>query len=234
MRSFHFNGQYYVIIVRIGSSMQIETKLIITVIVGAAIFFAAQSLLHRLLKIVGQKWLKGDDEDDSLTMPAKKEGEAAPAEPLKTAVEREATESDAQQDMDKRTRLRRMNHQQKHDRAKKARLTMSYEFARRAEVAYQEGVGLVEAYFFAQLALLNGHRQIKPLCAQIRMSWRQVGYPSEKHLTHGDFGMIESALGRACLRIDTKHDAEIGEASLRELSEKGVDLAKDFLKDRGL
>lgn len=114
----------------------------------------------------------------------------------------------------------------------RTRLALAYEYAGRAKAVYHEGRGLVEAYFYAQLAKLNGHRQIQSLISQIRVSWRQMGYPDEKQLLHDDFGAIESAMGRACLRIDSRHEAELGEVSLTELAEGGNEMAKALLEAR--
>lgn len=120
------------------------------------------------------------------------------------------------------------------DVASRTRLALSYEYAGRAQRAYREGTGLVESYFYAQLAKMNGHRQITTLLSQIRVAWRQMGYPDEKAFIHDDFGALESAMGRACLRIDSRHDAALGTQSLRELAAGGVEMAGVLLAERGI
>lgn len=70
--------------------------------------------------------------------------------------------------------------------------------------------------------------------AQIRVAWRQMGYPDEKGLLHGDFGELESAMGRACLRIDSRREAERGVMCLTELAEGGNEFAKALMEARGL
>lgn len=116
----------------------------------------------------------------------------------------------------------------------KTRRMLSERYAALAQSAYAEGGVLVEAYFYALLARMNGHRQIGSLISQIRVTWRQLGYPSEKGLFHDDFGALESAMSRACLRIDSRHDAELGVMSLTELAQDGNEFAKTMLAERGL
>lgn len=105
----------------------------------------------------------------------------------------------------------------------------TFAHAARAMQAYHEGTGLVEAYFFAKLAQLGGHRQIAPLLSEIRITWRRVGCPDEKERVHDDFGELESAIGRACLRRDTGVQRDLGEACLRDLANDGEELAKVLL-----
>lgn len=91
----------------------------------------------------------------------------------------------------------------------------------------------IEAYFHGRIAQLMGHRQIQGLLSNIRIAWRQMGYRSEKALVHPGFDELQSSIGRAMIRIDAKHDAELGYACLRELAEGGNRLARDFLGECG-
>lgn len=87
----------------------------------------------------------------------------------------------------------------------------------------------IEAYFHGRIAQLMGHRQIQGLLSNIRIAWRQMGYRSEKGLVHPGFDELQSSIGRAMIRIDAKHDEELGYACLRKLAEGGNRLARDFL-----
>lgn len=91
----------------------------------------------------------------------------------------------------------------------------------------------IEAYFHGRIAQLMGHRQIQGLLSNIRIAWRQMGYRSEKGLVHPGFDELQSSIGRAMIRIDAKHDEELGYACLRELAEGGNRLARDFLGECG-
>lgn len=105
---------------------------------------------------------------------------------------------------------------------------VSYECAGRARAAFDCG-RLVEAYYFATVATLCGHRQLSGLKSQIRVIWKQVGFPSEKEMIGEDFSAMESAIGRAALRIDARHFANAGYACLTDLANGGNEIAADLL-----
>lgn len=105
----------------------------------------------------------------------------------------------------------------------------AYEAARFSRLAYNAG-HLVEAYHFAAIARLCGHERLASMMSQIRINWRLAGYPDEKELCHDQFDPVRSAIGRAMLRIDSKHDADRGYACLTDLASNGNELARDLLK----
>lgn len=107
----------------------------------------------------------------------------------------------------------------------------SYECAGRAQYAFDEG-NFVQAYYFALLSELNGHRQAANLMAHIRVVWRQCGYPEEGFSRQSGFSRTEYMLGLSALRIDAHFDAHFGYACLEDLSADGNDLAKVLLERR--
>lgn len=96
-----------------------------------------------------------------------------------------------------------------------------------------KGNGYIEAYFHGKLAQMKGHRQMGNFLSQVRVAWRQSGYRNEKDLLHSEFGPLESSIGRAMIRIESRHEAEMGLAALNELAEAGNDIARDYLAARG-
>lgn len=91
---------------------------------------------------------------------------------------------------------------------------------------------IIEAYFHGKLAQMKGHRQMGNFLSQVRVAWRQSGYRNEKDLVHPEFGPLESSIGRAMIRIESKHEAEMGFAALRELAEAENEIAQDYLAGR--
>lgn len=106
---------------------------------------------------------------------------------------------------------------------------VAYEAAHRARCAYGAGL-FVEAYHYAAIARLCGHPRLASMMSQIRVNWRLAGYPDQKEFVNEHFNSIRSAIGRAMLRIDSKHEAERGYACLTDLAADGNDLARDLLK----
>lgn len=106
---------------------------------------------------------------------------------------------------------------------------VAHECAAHARAAFAGGA-LVEAYYFGTIAKLCGHRQVTALLSQVRITWQRTGCPSEKELIYEDFSSVESAIGRAMLRIDTGVAKEMGVACLTDLAEDGNEVAKDLLK----
>lgn len=105
----------------------------------------------------------------------------------------------------------------------------AYEAARFSRMAYNAG-RLVEAYHFAAIARLCGHERLASMMSQIRINWRLAGFPDEKYLCDERFDSVRSAIGRAMLRIDSKHETERGYACLTDLASSGNELARDLLK----
>lgn len=106
---------------------------------------------------------------------------------------------------------------------------VAHECAAHARAAFANGA-LVEAYYFGSVAKLCGHRQVTALLSQVRITWQRTGCPSEKELIYEDFSSVESAIGRAMLRIDTGVAKEMGVACLTDLAEDGNEIARDLLK----
>lgn len=218
--------------------MNNEMKDILLVALGGAALFGGL-YLSCLASEKYRKWRRKKDDEDYERWREKRrkmrEERAARAEvkeetPSTPTGKSEATEKPeptppTQED---RSAIERSN-------ADKIRLALAHDYADRAYAAYADGTGLVEAYFYAQLSKLNGgDPQLRTLTSQIRVAWRQMGYPDEKGLLHGDFGELESAMGRACLRIDSRREAERGVMCLTELAEGGNEFAKALMEARGL
>lgn len=106
---------------------------------------------------------------------------------------------------------------------------VAHECAAHARAAFAGGA-FVEAYYFGCVAKLCGHRQVTALLSQVRIAWQRAGCPSEKELIYEDFSSVESAIGRAMLRIDTGVAKEMGVACLTDLAEDGNEVASDLLK----
>lgn len=112
---------------------------------------------------------------------------------------------------------------------KRETVGMAFELADNAFAAFDNG-NIIEAYYYGRLAQHMGHRQLARFLANVRIVWKRIGYPDQKELIDQMFDETQSAIGRALIRIDSRHDAQAGIAKLKELAEDGNELARDFLE----
>lgn len=193
--------------------MNEQLQTIISMALGAVVVFAVVYCISLAVSYY-QKWLR-EKEDE--TPP-----EIRPI--VDEVVKRVTVDGSAPQKVDSGDVDERGVDMSRHNRS-----TIALDAANRSRLAYGNGC-LVEAYYYATIARLCGHLQLSSAMSQMRVNWRLAGYPDEKELVGHDFDDVQSAIGRAMLRIDSNHDRDRGYACLTDLANDDNELAIDLLK----
>lgn len=197
--------------------MNEQLQTIISVTLGAAMLFAVIYCISLAISFY-KKWEDERDNDEPVEI-----------KPVTDEVKRVETEASVPAEPESPIADDLFTEEMSAPVSRSEKDAVAYEAAHRARCAYGAGL-FVEAYHYAAIARLCGHQRLASMMSQIRVNWRLAGYPDQKEFINEHFNPIRSAIGRAMLRIDSKHEAERGYACLTDLAADGNDLARDLLK----
>lgn len=100
------------------------------------------------------------------------------------------------------------------------------------EYAFRRGT-LVEAYYWYELAMLNGMPRLESKMRECRNRWSVRGCPPEYENVYELFTDRQSALGRAVLRLDSGVQLELAKTRLQDMANEGEVAAVLILQQHG-
>ena len=100
------------------------------------------------------------------------------------------------------------------------------------EYAFRRGK-LVEAYYWFELAMLNGMTRLETKMRECRKRWSVRGCPPEYENVYELFTDRQSALGRAVLRLDSGVQLELAKTRLQDMANEGEVAAVLILQEHG-